>query len=470
MLKNIFEINIFKFIYFFFCLLSIFPLTMEYCSQISKIFLIWGLIVILFQLYKKRLELIKDNLILCFFYLFIFISCLVNFDNRISNLILFAYCVVQTFILSYKSDKNTFLLAKIIDIYLILSVIFCFISLVILFSHYQNTFTFNGNIMPFGLYEGRLFGAFSNPNVGSFVSWLAIVFSIYKLMNLNANQHFVKYYYFLLIILNFCIMSLGNSRSVMIMFFLTILCVSFLILHNKVKTNILKFILPIIVSIVGLNTMFISNYIMSNINYYCFPNNNEISATIDTENNDIINNDTINNNEEVNKDEGANSKQTDQIENNIIERNYENQNLSNGRLDIWKQGIKLSVSSAENFFLGVGNNNIYNEIMKINPNATSIYSNMHNIYLQILVGSGIMALLSFIVFFIRIFFKYLKYIYINKNIDNYKNSFYWLTIILAFLISGLFDSNLIYFMNVFMTTSFWLIICFFKVDFEKEII
>ena len=218
-------------------------------------------------------------------------------------------------------------------------------------------------------------------------------------------------------------MSLGNSRSVMIMFFLTILCVSFLILHNKVKTNILKFILPIIVSIVGLNTMFISNYIMSNINYYCFPNNNEISATIDTENNDIINNDTINNNEEVNKDEGANSKQTDQIENNIIERNYENQNLSNGRLDIWKQGIKLSVSSAENFFLGVGNNNIYNEIMKINPNATSIYSNMHNIYLQILVGSGIMALLSFIVFFIRIFFKYLKYIYINKNIDNYKNSF-----------------------------------------------
>ena len=117
------------------------------------------------------------------------------------------------------------------------------------------------------------------------------------------------------------------------------------------------------------------------------------------------------------------------------------------RLEIWNTGLQAVVSSPRIFLFGVGNDNILQVCQTINTNAGDIYSNMHNIYLQVLLGSGVFSLIIFLSYFIVLFKQVVK----NRS----SSVMFWGSVNFAFLISGLFDSNLLYFMNLLSTASFW---------------
>lgn len=85
-------------------------------------------------------------------------------------------------------------------------------------------------------------------------------------------------------------------------------------------------------------------------------------------------------------------------------RNYDSaSDISNGRMTIWIAGLKVSKDS---ILFGVGYENILenaNEQLPIEfvERSPGLAANMHNIYVQILVGTGLPALISFLAFWGR---------------------------------------------------------------------
>ena len=87
---------------------------------------------------------------------------------------------------------------------------------------------------------------------------------------------------------------------------------------------------------------------------------------------------------------------------------------------------------------------------------------MHNVYLQILVGSGAVALLLFLIFALWLFLKGAKRLYFGSLKDkNYSIILLLFGLILGILAENLFDSNLIGFMCFFVVPVFWTYCGFF---------
>lgn len=101
----------------------------------------------------------------------------------------------------------------------------------------------------------------------------------------------------------------------------------------------------------------------------------------------------------------------------------------NDRILFSKDALKIAISSSKNFIFGIGGegfNNVYESFKTKDYNSTEV----HNIYLQILVEAGIIGLSMFIACIVSLF-------------KSSKNSIYRLTLIL-FLVHGVFDLDFSY--------------------------
>mgnify|MGYP001053667979 CR=1 FL=1 len=452
-MKRVFDFNLFKSVYFLFCILYVFPATMEICVSLSKFFLIWGLLVLILDIIRNILA--KNNAyfnaqkrILLLFQILVLFSAVINVNNLSSHLILIAYSIIQTFILSDERNKYSI---HVFWIYVVFSLITSIGSLLIFFSNFKNTFTINGIIMPFGLYDGRLYGIFSNPNNTSLVAWISIVVSIYIFYFVLKTQKkgFLKLLLVINIIINIIVLALGNSRSILIM----LLVFGFLV--TQIIMGKSKVLLRLGVSfcvLIGLylGTSFSNNvmlmlqtHILNESVIYKTDTEIHMSDTEQYQNVQVSPSSTQN-------DQGENGNNVD-ISDNTDSLDRDNigsyERSGNERIAIYKTGIKTVISSLKILLFGVGNNNILSACRMIDPSVSELYANMHNIYLQVLLGSGIFSLITFLALFI----------YLGAKVLNKRSSetYFWGSVCFAYLVSGLFDSNLLYFMNLLGTASFW---------------
>ena len=454
--KKYLNIDNFKILYYLFSIFFILPPTMSFCSKFSKIFLIIGLFILLINIYKEKKRFIKTTNYLLFCQIFILISVFVNYENNFkTNLIFFCYGIIQTLLMLISpknQNENGIVKEKYITIVIIttclLSFIFSFISILIFLFDFKNTFTFNTIVCVFGVYENRLFGVFANPNVGSFVSWFSIVLSIYFLLFINKKGVLLKIFMVTNILLQYIVLGLGNSRSVDIMLVILAFGISYIFFRKKIKNRYINIVLVIFISL----SCYSAKYLANTVSFKFYGIFKEPVVE------EIVIDQTISD-KPVNKDNSNSSN---------IERDYKDQDISNGRLSIWKNGLKIVLENPKNFLFGVGNENIKENSIRISGVENDIFSNMHNIYLQIFVGSGIVALICFLLYFISLFKKHLTVIRIgsSKNMDKLT---YLGTVVVAFLISGLFDSSLLYLFNLFITMSFWLSVYFYTTLINNEL-
>ena len=110
----------------------------------------------------------------------------------------------------------------------------------------------------------------------------------------------------------------------------------------------------------------------------------------------------------------------------VLERIESGQDISNGRLTIWSAGLKLWTQHP---IFGVGDANIYNtnddelaypiDESVLNGSEIAwlkrIDGNMHNIFIQVLVCTGIVGFTIFITLAVFIVGRYIKFLYKGKN-------------------------------------------------------
>lgn len=133
--------------------------------------------------------------------------------------------------------------------------------------------------------------------------------------------------------------------------------------------------------------------------------------------------------------------------------------VSNGRLSIWMSGLEVFATTP---ILGTSFRNIIPYTLEHLPetyivkNSFSMFSSMHNVFVDILVSQGLVGMAIFIVFMILMLYVIFKRIFsINKE------DFYWcmafLSIIACVFVSSFFYSEIVY-INTANAVVFWIVL------------
>lgn len=413
--NNIFTIEFLKYLFLIVSFFYTIPLTSGIITPYMKIFMLFSIIVFIYNI--KNINRNKINYYLYTMIILAGLSTIVNYKNRfIQNLIIFLYLFVQVIILysTHKDlgkEKLLDTIKKFSSIVINLTFIASIISLILVIIKFELIIEkWNTIIRIQGVYEGRIWGVYGNPNTLANLAFISLFLSI-------AIYRYYKYKKFLIFncfIQLLCIF-MSNSRATILATFLVILIYIFVIIvvkkEIKFTDNIIKIISVIFIS-VGLVS--IMSLLALNSNF-------------------------------------------------ILKREYKEGNITNGRLDIWYASIN---AVKEEIIFGVGPENIKENVNKfLNPNYViknpDIASNTHNIFLQILLSYGILVMILFMLFNICSQVYILKYLFKKENYTKDKLKFRLILtldmIIIGLLIMNLFDSNILFFFSFINATIFWII-------------
>lgn len=445
------NILMYKILFCIVSLLATISYTTIYGSQILKLLLIVGFLLIIYSLSKGFIKINNFNKkTILFFLSSIIISVFLNYqDNFVKNLTDFMYVSLQIITLylicinhqKEDLDREMYYFSLILSI---ITFIFSLGSLILMFMDFQLPQYFIDYGYRIGFSEGRLWGLYGNPNTLAQISIFSVAASMICLK--LSNQRCIKLFSSFNLIVQYIAISLTNSRSgyVSIIFLLTIFV--FFYFEKKISRRIFLAIVSIVLTFVTLTA---TETIFMNLL------NNKINSEIVVEENPNDYVETLENKSVVIPQDQKNSNEAISIERTnekiSAERTEIKDDISNGRFDIWKTSIQLFLEKP----LGVGYYNVLNEMCLIAGDYNPILSNTHNIYLQILVAYGIISFIIFMVFLVCFGMIHLKKINQFKENDRviYLTLF---SLYLTFLINNLFDSNIIGLMSPIISCLFWI--------------
>ena len=451
LVDNILNAEVFKSVFLIAAFFYVFGFTGEFIAKFIKIFILWGGIIFLKDLFKNR-EILKNkkNLVLFGMMACVCISTLLNHNQRlIPNIISLLYMGVEVFILTLVEKNNTKeKILKSINIQfniIVFLTIICAIASIIIYGLDIKGSVFNGyHELLIGNFEGRLWGIYGNPNTLGQIGLISVFASMY-LVYTNKDKKKIKIYNYVNILLQTMCIVLSNSRSTMVALIVSSF-VFFLIkvierekdkkdtmlqglLKNKLKV-VGKVIVCMVILMLSLKVLKITLAVAPNITSLM---NIKIEFSKDKMN------------ETLNK----------------VNREQTTSDVSNGRFSIWKSGFMVL---SESPIIGVGPENVNERTLKYLPEemvkeTPKMSSNMHNIYLQILVSHGIITFILFATYILINVFAIIKYLFVNKVDDKsklYNNILVLSLIVCAILVINLFDSNLLYFFSLYMVAVFWI--------------
>ena len=231
---NIFDYQYIRWGYLLLAALKISPLLSPYVGPLFKVVLVYACILLVYDLFQKQLFLRnKWKGILVLFFLCNTITIFINrSDELMENLQNAAYMMIQFFVLAaYDGRKDPQKVQKEISVFNTIFIVCSFIgalgSLVIYFGDLEFSVLSETNmdyVHSFGYIDQRLWGFYSNPNTGAFVSASSIILSLINFNFCNAGQKNIRQLYGINIALQFLLMALYDSRgaSVLLVVFLVI--------------------------------------------------------------------------------------------------------------------------------------------------------------------------------------------------------------------------------------------------------
>ncbi len=467
------NISTFKIFFVIGCFLYTFPITSLIMSRVFKIFLVWAFVIVFYDMWKsKKLGLHKEGYLLLVMLAIAFLGCFWNYKNNlISNITTTMYLFVQMIcMLIYdknKSDeqiiKNINLLSKIVlSITFVCSILSLFIYIfnikLSIYNGYQEVLI--------GVFEGRLWSIYGNPNTLGNFSLLSIWFScillvIPKYLKTTRIKK-IKIIIYINILLQYLCILLSNSRSTILAALVSFAILLLFLMCGRLKSkdetpfeyfrhHSIKMSFYLLVGI-------LSTIVFSIIVKYSIPMITVSIKTVTTSYTSLVNKDD---NTSSNNTKPPVSNFKDELEK--IQRQDNGKDFSNGRFEIWQGTLKVWKNHP---LFGVGFKNVNSNInkylseetLKNNPNLSE---DTHNIYLEVLVSHGIIAFTLFFLYFVIVMFKYLFYLlkFKQKNIYKYELTLFHFIILISLLIINLFDSNILYFFSIFIVPIFWITNC-----------
>ena len=416
--------------------------TMKIYSILIYIILLWGILIGINLLYKNVDILINPriNILLTAFILLNVITIFANLrDNFFKNAAVLVSTSIFFMIYFFNSKKGFYAIEKEMKyigwIILIWSMMQGIIELVLFLCKICIPIDVNGNVIFLGYNvrgEGilQLSGIADNLTTVGLLAVIGIIFSIYLLI-----KYFYRVIYRMIILANiliqFAIISFTNNLTSILSCIIGIIIITFLITYKKVSVKrnqvVIMFILPIITMCVMGSFLFATYKAIGVIPQ------------------------TIYSIKDVEIEESVENTKEKKIEVKTERNLKENLETGSGRYAIWKEAVALW---KEKPILGHG---YKNSIVTINDGR--VYGHMHNVFVQVLVGNGIIAAVILLLFFM--YHIGLILMRILRKMDFEIEWIFNVAFVVSIICFNMLNSNIV-FERTIMAFVFWNSIGFFK--------
>lgn len=398
----------FRKVYLFLCLIYFMPSSFNVEQYALWICFFWGSFIIAVDFFTKR-EMFKSKYwyILVAMSLVYLLSIIVNYEHQLIRGAYNWVYLVTTFFIVYPIDtsqspervkKN---LTQFNNI-LIYTVFVAGIISILMFIFNIGYFMPSGDTTARqGFVASRLFGVYTSPNIGSIFGFLSVILSV--LNNLIKRGVWYKFtkLYIANIIIQFLYFILASSRGTeLTMMVFSLLAIAFIVIPYfiqtyKSKSKVISRTLLVFVAFFAISIGF-TGVLKEGLSY--------VPGLVQQGFNKIgVNEPQISENEETKEEEETVSKV-------IIQHSPDDAEVSSGRFTIWQAALDVIKqfpvlgTTDSYFYRGNAENNTQIDESKLSTldknELKRAHGNMHNVYIQTLIMSGILGFIVIAVFII----------------------------------------------------------------------
>lgn len=425
----------FKIIFLLWALVHYLGLGQYITSYASPVILLWGGLLIIKNIFIDRVNFSMKYTILIYAFLAsyvvtIFINRDLNFLGNTKTLIWASIMMIALFINDYNKDKEQILrdISRISRAVVIASLIISGISLLLFFFNINFWITrVDGPQIPQGYYAARLWGIYVDPNQSCNVALISLALSCVLLLRKTLLNKIIL---ILNILVQYLLIVLSGSRGGEIGLAFFLIGVLYLVIEKIFKDKIKGITFRVIVSValsIVLTVVLMGTLSITRRGLALIP---ETASGIKS---------------------SISSKEKEETTHITVDR--PDVETSNGRVQLWTDGLKLS----KNFpVFGVGDRNIMIVAQKLMPGSSITKQYVHNGYIHALLSGGAVGLLIIMVLIGDIAIVSIKNI-LNKK--KYINEYYiYSTIVImlgAILLTAVFLTEIFY-QNSFTAAIFWI--------------
>lgn len=439
--------NNLRFLYILIFLINRFLLyipTINLPIWVTPLLIIIGLTFIFLDFYRCKLKPSKNYYILMISFLIVYLLSIVcNWERNVfSDFEGFIITLLQMFcFFMYPMQLSVYNIKKQVRYLGITVIAFSFICACISIYHFVNQMYFQIGDIPawgkiYGFVRGRLYGIYVDPNLGAVIACFSIFFSQFlKRVRIN-------FFLNINIFLQISYLILSGSRTGLVCFAGCIFIINFLSYRERffkywnggqafIKASFFLILCIGFLSVYEKSLAYLPAIKTKIETYFTFQESINIPISY--------------------MDNSQQSSVAIPAPADLSRTELEG-NSSNGRIQLWKDGLQIFISSP---VIGVGKNNIQDVARVICPDGDLATLNMttHCGYLELLISVGLLG------FFIMIFFlffgimKYLVYIWRKVTLSSLDKCLG--CIIFISLISAMFLAE-IFIVNTFISNFFWL--------------
>ena len=444
--------DFFALIYTMMCILWAIPLVGQYLDIVNKICFIWGAMIIFVELVIKR-KIFKiilwgfPTVMIIEYTMSVLVNHNYNFYMGIKNIVYLSIALL----LLYGRDRNssfeslTKLLRRVTTFVIVCSFIVSFISIILYCFRIAFSFNWGDTSIRQGFLENRLFGVYYGPNAGFVFSIVSIASMFIHSAIRNEGKICLNSFYIANLIVQIIYFSLTLSNGG----FLTLLAFEIMIvltyvMPKIVSKNRIKAILLFL--IISVSCVGITYGLMSGVRYVMAYVPSLISSI----------------GKESTHDD-PDSEEDDKIE---FQRIESGEDASNGRVVIWSGGLKAlaqhPVLGYADFWIDEGSDTRFDMSVLSDEEEARLYKhegNLHNVYMQVLVFSGIAGFVLFISFAVVVVIKIGRALIKGKKEGTLYNLIAIIfSLLVAFMANGMVESHLIYRRQNVFGSIFWLFV------------
>ena len=239
----------------------------DYTGPILKLFIVWGIVIIVIDFFRERnlwhTKQLKWLVLFCIAYaITTFLNRQSHFGDNIKTL---AYMIVFFVVLyGHNSDTGMDLWKKQVRtvsiVYVWATAILSALCLVTYVFSINIQIKANDGYMHIGMYDNRLWG-FYNPNAGACIDMIAIFLSIGLLMTLKKNRIYKKVLLGLNILVQYICLLLTSSRTSLYAFIMCMGAFGFFMLGKKLEKFSLRtykrWILSLMASVLIMGALYV---------------------------------------------------------------------------------------------------------------------------------------------------------------------------------------------------------------------
>ena len=370
--KRIKSITIFKCAYVCLLILSFLNFSSQNVSLLASILAIVGGALIFWGLVRKRLFTMPGIVFLTIFLGIYLVSCMINLKyGIIGNIKSFIWLLLQFFLLYTVDDtvedsyykREAVLLMRL---YSILIFITSLIALIMAVLHIEQVSEGLGGTIIRGVYAGRLYGEYTDPNYGAMFAVIAIFFSSYLWQH---SSYLPSRFFFsvnVLVQCTYCFLS-GSRTAILSLLICMVMGLALWVYKRFVRGNALRqrywriFISVILAAFIIGILFFLYRAGLAHV---------EDTLAVDVE----------------------------EAADHYIGRDLSTADFTSGRFKIWFSGMEVWKTTP---FFGTSPRNLLPYAKAVLPDtyiATQNYVAMHNVFLDLLVETGVLGLLSMLGF------------------------------------------------------------------------